>query len=316
MRLIGVAPAGSDVARRDAEARDDTARAYQRAEPEAARSDARTAAGEPLDIVGGMPDGTELAVQVVNYRTRRYLERCLETVVSDLEGSTLRYEINLLDNASGEELEDLAREVAHCHAVTAPANLGFGGGHNLLADETDAQYLLVLNPDVLLIEPRSIERLLALVTRDGRVKAVGPKLVLADGSAQPYDHGRLHGLRAQIALKGGHSYWRETGVRQEVAWVSGAAMVIERAAFTEIGGFDEKLFLYKEDEDLCLRLREAGGAVVYEPAVSLRHDGGVVADRHRELTGATSYFFAKHYAHPRVRKAFGAAHQTLAYLRL
>jgi N-acetylglucosaminyl-diphospho-decaprenol L-rhamnosyltransferase len=284
--------------------------------PEALEDGARANARQPSDIVGAMPGSTVVAVQVVNYRTRRYLERCLETVVSDLKSTALRYEINLLDNASGEDVADLAGAVANGRAFTAPANLGFGGGHNLLATETDARYLLILNPDIELVEPHSIERLVALVAGDARVKAAGPKLVLPDGSAQPYDHGRLYGLRAQIALKGGHSYWRDTSVRQEVAWVSGAAMLIERAAFTEVGAFDENLFLYKEDEDLCLRLREAGGAVVYEPGVVMRHRGGVVADRHAELTGATSYFFAKHYAHPRVRKAYGAAHRTLAYLRL
>jgi GT2 family glycosyltransferase len=273
-------------------------------------------AREPSDMVGAMSDGMELAVQVVNYRTRRYLERCVETVVADLEGSGLAFAINLLDNASGEDLGDLTTRFAMCRAFTAPANLGFGGGHNLLAANTEAPYLLILNPDVELIEANSARRLLALVAGDARVKAAGPKLVLPDGAAQPYDHGRLHGIRAQIALRGGHSYWRETEVRQEVAWVSGAAMVVERAAFVAVGGFDEKLFLYKEDEDLCLRLQEAGGAVVYEPGVRVRHYGGVVADRDHELTVATSYFFAKHHAHSRLRKAFGAVHRTLAYLRL
>ena len=112
------------------------------------------------------------------------------------------------------------------------------------------------------------------------------------------------------------SYWRATDIRQEVAWVSGAAMLVERAAFRGVGGFDEKLFLYKEDEDLCLRVRETGASVIYEPAVTLRHVGSVVADRHGELVGATSYFFAKHYRHERSRRAFAAAHRTLAYLRL
>ena len=263
-----------------------------------------------------MADATELAIQVVNYRTRRYLERCVETVVSDLDGGSLRYEINLLDNASGEDLGDLAGRFVNCRVFTAPTNLGFGGGHNFLAGKTAAPYLLILNPDVELVEAHSVERLLTLVRGDARVNVAGPKLVLPDGSAQPYDHGRLYGLRAQIALKGGHSYWRETDVRQEVAWVSGAAMMIDRSEFTAVGGFDEQLFLYKEDEDLCLRLREAGGVVVYEPGVTVSHRGGVVADRHDELTSATSYFFAKHYAHRPLRKAFGAAHQTLAYLRL
>jgi N-acetylglucosaminyl-diphospho-decaprenol L-rhamnosyltransferase len=257
-----------------------------------------------------------LAIQVVNFRTRRYLERCVETVVADLQASGLEHEINLLDNASGEDLGEVAERFAGVRTFVAPKNLGFGGGHNLLAGETEAPYLLILNPDVELTAAGTISRLLDAVAGDPRVSVAGPKLVMADGSPQPYDHGRLHGARAAIALRGGHSYWRDTDVRQEVAWVSGAAMLVEHAAFRAIGGFDEKLFLYKEDEDLCLRLRATGASVIYEPGVTVRHHESVVADRHAELVGATSYFFAKHFRHERARRAFAAAHQTLAYLRL
>jgi GT2 family glycosyltransferase len=263
-----------------------------------------------------MADETVLAVQVVNYRTRRYLERCVETVVADLGASGLGHEINLLDNASGEDLEDIAQRFAGVRTFVAPRNLGFGGGHNLLAAKTEAPYLLILNPDIQITVPGTSSRLLELVARDPRVCAVGPKLVMDDGKPQPYDHGRLHGARAAIALRGGHSYWRATDVRQEVAWVSGGAMLVEHAAFRAVGGFDAKLFLYKEDEDLCLRLREAGGTVIYEPGVVVRHHGSVVADRDAELVGAQSYFFAKHHAGSRSRPAFAAAHRTLAYLRL
>ena len=104
-----------------------------------------------------MRAGATIAVQVVNYRTRRYLERCVASVVSDLEGSGLGYEINLLDNASGEDLEDLAGRYTGGRAFTAPANLGFGGGHNLLAGHTEAPYLLILNPDVEIVAPRTVE---------------------------------------------------------------------------------------------------------------------------------------------------------------
>jgi N-acetylglucosaminyl-diphospho-decaprenol L-rhamnosyltransferase len=270
-----------------------------------------------LDIVVAMPDGATLAVQVVNYRTRRYLERCIETVVSDLDASGLAYEINLLDNASGEDLGDFAARYTGGRAFTTEVNLGFGGGHNLLARKTDAQYLLILNPDVEIVAAGTVARLLdVLGGGGGRVVAAGPKLVMADGRPQPYDHGRLHGARAAIALRGGHSYWRVTGVRQEVAWVSGAAMLVRRAAFAAIDGFDERLFLYKEDEDLCLRLRAAGGMIVYEPGVVVRHVGSVVTDHASDLANASSYYFAKHFGHSRSRRAFAAAHRTLAYLRL
>jgi N-acetylglucosaminyl-diphospho-decaprenol L-rhamnosyltransferase len=263
-----------------------------------------------------MRGSATLAIQVVNYRTRSYLERCLATVVPDAERSGLEYEVNLLDNASGDDLGDLARRYRNCRTFTAQRNNGFGGGHNWLAAKTEASHLLILNPDVEFLFPESIERLLALVTGSDEIKAAGPKLVTATGSAQPYDHGRLHGLRAQIALRGGHGYWHETDVRQEVAWVSGAVLLIERAAFARVGGFDEELFLYKEDEDLCLRLRRAGGRVVYEPAVVIRHRGAVVADRPDALAQASGYFFAKHFPNRRSQKVFAAAHQWLAYIRL
>jgi GT2 family glycosyltransferase len=277
---------------------------------------ARTDGGQPLDIVGFMRDCPLIAVQVVNYRTRRYLERCVHTVVSDLEGSSLAFEINLLENASGEDLGDLAARVANCRVFTAAKNLGFGGGHNFLAGQTDAQYLLILNPDVELLFPDTVRRLLLPVAGAARVKAAGPRLLTVDGQAQPYDHGRLHGLRAEIALKGGHSYWRQTETRQEVAWVSGAAMLIERAAFESIGGFDDKLFLYKEDEDLCLRLRDAGGQVIYEPGAAVRHLGSVVANHHQELAVASRYYFSKHFQDARSRRAYAAVHRSLAYVRL
>ena len=228
----------------------------------------------------------------------------------------MAFEINLLDNASGEDLADLAARVPNCRAFTAPTNLGFGGGHNLLAAKTGAQYLLILNPDVEFLFPDTVRRLLLPVASADRVKVSGPKLLTASGQAQPYDHGRLHGLRAEIALKGGHSYWRQTGTRQEVAWVSGAAMLVERAAFVAVGGFDENLFLYKEDEDLCLRLRKAGGRVIYEPAAAIRHIGSVVADQHPELVVASSYYFSKHFDHQRSRRAYAAVHRSLAYVRL
>ena len=228
----------------------------------------------------------------------------------------MAFEINLLDNASGEDLEDLPVRLPNCRVFTAPSNLGFGGGHNLLAGRTGAQYLLILNPDVEFLFPETVRRLLLPLAGADRVKAVGPKLLTDAGQAQPYDHGRLHGLRAEIALKGGHSYWRQTSTRQEVAWVSGAAMLVERAEFAAIGGFDENLFLYKEDEDLCQRLRGAGGQVIYEPAAAVRHHGSVVANQHEELAVASKYYFSKHFRDQRSRRAFAAVHQSLAYVRL
>ena len=271
---------------------------------------------EGWDIVAVVHRAPILAVQIVNYRTRSYLERCLATIAPELEHSGLEYEINLLENASGETLDDLAERVRGCRVLGAERNLGFGGGHNLLASNTNAPYLLILNPDIEFLAPDTAERLLTRATGDGSIKVIGPKLIGRTGRAQPYDHGRLRGVRAQIALRGGHSYWRETALAQDVAWVSGATMLVEHAAYARAGGFDENLFLYKEDEDLCLRIRRDGGRILYEPSVVVRHEGSVVADRKQSLEQATAYYFDKHLLNRRGHRMLRAAHQWLAYMRL
>jgi N-acetylglucosaminyl-diphospho-decaprenol L-rhamnosyltransferase len=299
-----LAGAGARWAPPGAEARDDTA--ARLATPAVApRHDAGPILGPEM----------HLAVQIVNYQTAAYLERCVASVVADLRDSGLDYEINLLDNASGDDLRPLAARHARCQVHVAERNLGFGAGHNLLAAKTGADYVLILNPDIEFIIPDTAAQLLESAQRP-RVKVVGPKLVSEDGTAQRWDHGRLHGLRAQISYRAGHSYWRPSVRREDVAWVSGAAMLVEHDMYRSVGGFDEAFFLYKEDEDLCLRIRQAGGLISYEPRISIRHRGSVIAGRGDHLATSTDHFIEKHFAHRLSRRVFAALHRRLPYLRL
>jgi len=257
----------------------------------------------------------KLAIQIVNYRTRPELERCLPTLERDLAGSGLAYEVHILDNHSGDDLSDLPDSFAHCHVHASPRNVGFGAGHNLLARRSGAAgHLLILNPDVEFIQPASVERLLAALGDAPRAKAAGPRLVTAEGEPQRWDHGRLRGPRARIAVLAGDSYWRPTSRRQSVAWVSGAVLLMDRDAFERAGGFDERFFLYKEEEDLCLRLRRAGHRILYEPSVAVRHRGSVVA-RKDDPTFAESiaYFEGKNLSGGPLRQAFALLHRRLPW---
>jgi N-acetylglucosaminyl-diphospho-decaprenol L-rhamnosyltransferase len=240
---------------------------------------------------GGVP--LDVAVQVVNYRTRRQLAACLPTVLADGD-----HRVFVLDNASGDDLSELAR--AHPEVVfeTAERNLGFGAGHNRLAARHDARALLILNPDTVFIEPRTVERLLAAL--GAGVAAVGPRLVSASGAVDPRDHGELHGFRARVALAAGDSHYRRRDTPADVAWVSGAACLIDRAAFDAVGGFDPDFFLYKEEEDLFLRIRRQGGRVRYEPTVRVQHDGGAAASRAEHMPASVARFESKHVRRPRL----------------
>ena len=98
--------------------------------------------------------------------------------------------------------------------------------------------------------------------------------------------------------------------------MSGAVMLISRDAFDGVGGFDEQFFLYKEDEDLCLRLRQADRQVLYEPAVSVRHLGSVVAQRPEELARSERYFIEKNLGGRRSQRLFEKLHQGLPHVGL
>jgi N-acetylglucosaminyl-diphospho-decaprenol L-rhamnosyltransferase len=257
-----------------------------------------------------------IAVQIVNYKTRAYLDDCLRSVTADLVGSELTYCVNVLESASGDRLEETVAAYPQARLFESDANAGFGAGHNSLASKTDATYLLILNPDVEFVEADTTARLLRTLSDNPGAAAVGPKLVDAGGQPQRWDHGRLHGVRAQIALRGGHSHWKASDRQLNVAWVSGAVMLISRDAFVAVGGFDEQFFLYKEDEDLCLRLRRGGAQVLYEPAVTVRHLGSVVARRLEELALSERYFIEKHLDGRLSQRLFEKLHRGLPRVRL
>jgi GT2 family glycosyltransferase len=236
----------------------------------------------------------DLAVQIVNYRTKAHLGPCLEAVLEDLRASGLEHRVLVLDNASGDDLGDLDR--AHAgdpvEFHTAERNTGFGGGQNALAARTDARALLLLNPDAV-VGPGTVAGLYALLGEPG-VAAAGPRLVGEDGRVHAWDHGELHGARARLAAAAGHSVPRERAERTEVAWVSGACAAVSRAWFDAVGGFDPGFFLYKEEEDLFLRMRRLGARIVYEPALHVLHHQTVTGARSEHLDASVRRFRDKH----------------------
>lgn len=231
---------------------------------------------------------TDVAIQIVNYKTKAFLEPLVASIVKDIEHSGLAVDINILDNASGDNLEQLGQKWRNqrVHIYTSAHNGGFGAGHNTLARKTKAPYLLILNPDMLFFEPHTIERLLETSTRTGAA-VVGPRLLtpksrvhtkLGEVSAdqlkqQPWDHGK-------------RGIWRYHLDNQEleVVWVSGAAFLIRHDVFKAVGGFDDKFFLYFEEVDLCYRLRRLGEHVIYNPKIQLIHYGNAVARKRSSYT--------------------------------
>lgn len=240
----------------------------------------------------------DLAIQIINYKTKKYLSDCIDGVLNDLKDSDLNFKIFILDNNSGDNLKDLeekykGREIEFFYS---DINGGFGAGHNILAQKAEGKYILILNPDIIFLEPKTISRLLDDLNKNEKIKVIGPKLITEKKEAQWWDHGEIVGFNAWLANLIGRSYFKERYEKIKVAWVSGAFFLIDREIFKDLSGFDKKFFLYKEEEDLCLQIRKLGFEILYDGEVRVMHYGSVVASKDEFMQASNDYFIKKHFS--------------------
>ncbi len=155
----------------------------------------------------------------------------------------------------------------------------------------DLPLVFCLNPDTV-IQPGVVEVMKTEMENASAIAVAGPRLVEADGSVYPSARnfpslvdGAGHAL---VGLVWPNNRWtqryKRTGLHREEAtdvdWLSGAALFVRRTAFKEVGGFDERYFMYMEDVDLCWRLIRAGWRIRYVPSVTVIHFRGVSTDQH------------------------------------
>ncbi len=232
------------------------------------------------------PDARVAAV-VVEYNSGEALSSCLRS----LRKNRLE-EIIVVDNSAQDTV--LAPSVSRLPGVTvhvSDQNLGFGGGVNLGAASTDAELLLLCNPDVEL-EVGAVAAMRSKLAASARAGVVGPALI--DGSNRVVQSARsfpmIRGSWKQAFLGLLHPSGRRSGEYRarnwsradggKVDWVTGACLLVRADAFREIGGFDNRYFLYVEEVDFCWRLRAAGWETLYEPRARVKHTGGVSTSAH------------------------------------
>lgn len=231
----------------------------------------------PGDILEGMHS---LAIQIVNYKTKGYLIPLLTSIFKDIESSKIKVEVNILDNNSGDNLKDVEQKWSNHNLKVyySDKNGGYGAGHNILASKTNADYLLLLNPDTRFIEKDTVSRLLKTLEKT-KATVVGPRLLTKKYRDQPHNN-------ELVQQPWDHSISEEFFSSYEVhdsivkaTYVSGAVFLINREKFVDIGGFDERFFLYHEEVDLCDRLRSKGAVVIYDPSIQVYHYRHAVASK-------------------------------------
>lgn len=227
----------------------------------------------------------DLAVVVVSHRTRDLTVGCIRRLEAAL--GELSAQVVVWDNASGDGTVDAVRAlgIPWVDAVQSDANLGYGAAANAgLARCPPSRHVAVLNAD-LAPEAGSLERLVAVLDEDPECGIVGPRLLDSDGETRPvrgvptarallFQHTALRYLRFGRSAYRAYKAPAPPGPDGHVEMLSGAALVIRRSVFEQLGGFDERFFLYFEEVDLCVRCRRAGHTLRWEASAVIGHEGG------------------------------------------
>jgi len=226
---------------------------------------------------------TQTTIAVVSFNTRELLLRCLRSLADPAESGEAA--VWVIDNGSTDGSAQSARAFAPWVNVLEPAaNLGFGPAVNEVARRTTGDWLMCANADIAL-QRGALEAMRAAGARSD-VGCVAPRLVLPDGTTQHSVHpfptvglalvfnlGLHHANRRladRLCLEG---YWDPERSRT-VPWAIGACLLLRRRAFEEVGGFDERQWVYAEDLDLGWRLAQRGWMTRYEPAARVEHESG------------------------------------------
>jgi GT2 family glycosyltransferase len=279
-------------------------------------------------MVGSAPRSAPLldvCVVIVNYNGGALLGDVLRAALSS---DGVRLGVVVVDNGSTDGSIEAMEQLVRRFGLPAPArppvvlragaNLGFAAGNNLGLYALPARYILLLNYDAI-VEPRTIASLVRFMDDTPHAGACGPRLNWPDGRPQSFSHGGdptpAYLLRRALARRAGRPMHDWGGdLPRQVDWVAGTCLCLRAAALAEVGLLSERIFMYFEDADLCLRMRQRGWRVYFVPTAAMtHHNTPSYADRARRANyyRGLSYFYARHYG-----RASGLALWALARARL
>ena len=245
---------------------------------------------------------TDISVIIVNHNAAAYVRGAIASL---REATARSFETIVMDNST-EPMENCGADIHR-----RVENRGFGAACNAGAALAAGELLLFLNPDSEL-QPGALDAACRMLEESENAGLVGLRTILPDGSFEP---GCLRGfptperaaayylglerLFPKNRLCGGyHMTWLDRAKSHEVDCVSGSFMLLRRSLFEELGGFDERFFMYGEDMDLCCRVKEKGLRVLYCAENFMLHHHGKCGRSPRQTAAfyeSMVLFYEKHY---------------------
>ena len=255
----------------------------------------------------------DVSIVIVNTNTRDWLDGCLTSLkaADNFEG----LQVIVIENASEDgSSELLAEQYPWTEAIQLENRIGFGPANNVGAKRAGSDVLLFLNQDTV-VERTSLRLFIEALDQKPRWGAAGGTVYDGDGELEcsTGSYPSMTSLllnRLLITLPflrpifGYHAFqhWKGYDRERHVGWVTGAYLWIRREVFEQLGGFDENIFLYCEDVDLCYRAVASGWECLYLPVGPITHfrnKAPVPRARKMMQREYLAYFGRKHYQAPR-----------------
>jgi GT2 family glycosyltransferase len=252
----------------------------------------------------------EISVVIVSYNTADLIGECLASLET---GQGVPLEIFVVDNASSDGSAEAVRKgFPAVHLVENRVNRGFGPANNQVLSRCRGRYLVLLNPDAV-ARPGAFREMASFMDSHPRVGLAGPRITNPDGTPQDSVSFRYPGQK--------HTAGELAGLPGSIACVMGACQIVRPELMKRIGGFDEDFFLYGEDQDLCLRIRESGFEIGIVESAEVVHHGGksergcTTPEVWGKKMRAEYLFYEKHYLPGTIRR-IARAHLLKARWRL
>lgn len=257
-----------------------------------------------------MADAPSLAIIIVSYNVRDELDACLRSIAAVPDAASAS--IAIVDNASTDgTVEMLRKQWPRVMVIAAGGNVGFARANNLGIRATQSNLVLLLNPDTL-VTPGAIRTLTDTLVGRPDAAAAGPRLIDEQGlpelsfgwtispSGELYQKilTALYRRRVSFVVDRIQRWTRMPGERN---WVSGACLLVRRSDLEAVGLFDERFFMYTEDVDLCVALRQRGRKILFVPSAEIMHLRGRSATKNAKTDmmrrRSQLAYYGKH--HPR-----------------
>lgn len=270
-----------------------------------------------------MKNSVDVSVIIVNYKVKDKLFHCLESIYNSKP--KVKFEIIVVDNDEtkiiGKELKENFSKVKY---IKSSKNLGFGGGNNLGSENSTGKYLFFLNPDTIVLK-QSLDILFNFFEKNNKIGIASPLILNKD-----HDVFSLQGYKELTPKSAIFSFsflrkifpqktifdnvskedWNKQPIK-EVDCIFGAALMIRSEVFNKLGGFDEKFFLYFEENDLSKRVRNLGYKAYINSNSKIIHE---VGQSTKKVDNVSKFFSRSRFYY--LKKHFGVINALLTELFL